>query len=30
VAPGYDHAVERDIKSYFDKYATIAFENYAV
>jgi formylmethanofuran dehydrogenase subunit A len=30
VAPGYDHAVERDIKNYFDKYATIAFENYPV
>jgi formylmethanofuran dehydrogenase subunit A len=30
VAPGYDVAVERDIKAYFDKYATIAFENYPV
>ncbi|HWZ59011.1 MAG TPA: formylmethanofuran dehydrogenase subunit A [Gemmatimonadaceae bacterium] len=30
VAPGYDVAVERDIKAYFDKYSTIAFENYAV
>jgi formylmethanofuran dehydrogenase subunit A len=30
VAPGYDAAVERDIKAYFDKYSTVAFENYAV
>jgi formylmethanofuran dehydrogenase subunit A len=30
VAPGYDRAVEKDIKSYFDRFSTIAFENYAV
>jgi formylmethanofuran dehydrogenase subunit A len=30
VAPAYDHAVERDIKSYFDQYSTISYENYSV
>jgi formylmethanofuran dehydrogenase subunit A len=30
VAPGYDPAVEKDIRSFFDKYYTIEFENYPV
>lgn len=29
-APGYDHAVESDIKKYFDQNVSIAFENYPV
>ncbi len=28
--PEYDRAVERDIKAYFDRYMTVAFENYPV
>jgi formylmethanofuran dehydrogenase subunit A len=28
VRPGYDTAVERDIKQYFDRYLSVAFENY--
>jgi formylmethanofuran dehydrogenase subunit A len=28
--PGYDPMIERDLKSYFDRYGTIAFEHYAV
>jgi formylmethanofuran dehydrogenase subunit A len=30
VRPGYDQAVEKSIKTYFDKYSTVAFENYPV
>jgi formylmethanofuran dehydrogenase subunit A len=30
VAPGYDTAVEKDIREYFRKYYTIEFENYPV
>jgi formylmethanofuran dehydrogenase subunit A len=30
VAPGYDAAVERDLRDYFRKYYTIEFENYPV
>jgi formylmethanofuran dehydrogenase subunit A len=30
VSPGYDAAVERDIRKYFRKYYTIEFENYPV
>jgi formylmethanofuran dehydrogenase subunit A len=28
VSPGYDTAVERDIKQYFDRYLSVSFENY--
>jgi formylmethanofuran dehydrogenase subunit A len=28
VTPGYDTAVERDIKRYFDRYGSVSFENY--
>ena len=28
VTPGYDTAVERDIKRYFDRYLSLSFENY--
>jgi len=30
VSPGYDRAVERDLKKYFDENVSIAFENYPV
>jgi formylmethanofuran dehydrogenase subunit A len=30
IAPGYDTAVEKDIREYFRKYYTIEFENYPV
>jgi len=30
VAPGYDRDIEKDIRSYFNKYYTIEFENYPV
>ena len=30
VRPGYDPAVERGLKTYFDRYATVSFENYPV
>ena len=30
VSPGYDPAVEKDIREFFDKYYTIEFENYPV
>jgi formylmethanofuran dehydrogenase subunit A len=30
VRPGYDTAVERDVKRFFDRYATVSFENYPV
>jgi len=30
VRPAYDAAAERDIKRYFDQYATVSFENYPV
>jgi formylmethanofuran dehydrogenase subunit A len=30
VRPGYDTAVERGVKEYFDRYATVSFENYPV
>jgi formylmethanofuran dehydrogenase subunit A len=30
VRPGYDVAVERDIKAYFDRYSSVSFENYPV
>jgi formylmethanofuran dehydrogenase subunit A len=30
VRPAYDVAVERDLKQFFDRYATISFQNYPV
>lgn len=30
VRPGYDRAVERDLKAFFDQYASVSFENYPV
>jgi formylmethanofuran dehydrogenase subunit A len=30
VRPGYDRAIERDLKQHFDRYATVAFDNYPV
>ena len=30
VKPEYDNAVERDLRRYFDQYATVAFDNYPV
>jgi formylmethanofuran dehydrogenase subunit A len=30
VAPGYDDAVLSDLRRYFDRYATVAFDNYPV
>jgi formylmethanofuran dehydrogenase subunit A len=30
VRPGFDKAVERGLKSYFDRYATVSFANYPV
>ncbi len=30
VRPGYDRLIERDVKDFFDRYLTVAFENYAV
>jgi len=30
VSPGYDPAVEKDIRNFFDQYYTIEFENYPV
>ena len=30
VRPGYDAAIERDLRRYFDRYAAISFDNYAV
>ena len=30
VRPGYDRAVERDLKAYFDQYASVSFDNYPV
>jgi formylmethanofuran dehydrogenase subunit A len=30
VRPAYDAAVERDLKRFFDRYATVSFENYPV
>src|SRR5688572_12436064 len=30
VRPGFDAAVERGLRTYFDKYATVSFENYPV
>ena len=30
VRPGYDRAVERDVKRFFDRYGTVSFENYPV
>jgi formylmethanofuran dehydrogenase subunit A len=30
VAPGYDDAVLPDLRRYFDRYATVAFDNYPV
>jgi formylmethanofuran dehydrogenase subunit A len=30
VRPAYDVAVERDIKAFFDRYATVSFDNFAV
>ncbi|MGH7702573.1 MAG: formylmethanofuran dehydrogenase subunit A [Gemmatimonadales bacterium] len=30
VRPGYDPAVERDLKAFFDRYASVSFENYPV
>jgi formylmethanofuran dehydrogenase subunit A len=30
VRPDYDAAIERDLRSYFDRYAAISFDNYAV
>jgi formylmethanofuran dehydrogenase subunit A len=30
VRPEYDSAIERDLKAYFDRHATVSFENYPV
>jgi formylmethanofuran dehydrogenase subunit A len=30
VRPAYDPAVERQLKAYFDRHATVSFENYPV
>ncbi len=30
VRPGYDAAVERDLRTFFDRYGTVSFDNYAV
>ena len=30
VRPSYDAAIERDLRTYFDRYAAIAFDNYAI
>jgi formylmethanofuran dehydrogenase subunit A len=30
VRPGYDRLVEADIKEFFNRYATVSFDNYAV
>jgi formylmethanofuran dehydrogenase subunit A len=30
VRPGFDDAVERGLRQYFDRYATVAFDNYPV
>jgi hypothetical protein len=30
VRPAYDAAVERGLKQFFDRYATVSFENYPV
>ena len=30
VRPGYDRAVERDLRAFFEQYATVSFDNYPV
>jgi formylmethanofuran dehydrogenase subunit A len=30
VAPGYDQTVLRDLRRHFDRYSTVAFDNYPV
>jgi formylmethanofuran dehydrogenase subunit A len=30
VTPAYDHGVERGVREHFDRYSTLAFDNYAV
>jgi hypothetical protein len=30
VRPAYDPAIERGLKAYFDRHATVSFENYPV
>jgi len=30
VRPGYDAAVERGVREFFDRYGTVSFDNYAV
>jgi formylmethanofuran dehydrogenase subunit A len=30
LAPGYDDAIERDLRKYFDAYSTVAFDHYPV
>jgi formylmethanofuran dehydrogenase subunit A len=30
VRPGFDRAVERGLRQYFERYATVSFDNYAV
>jgi formylmethanofuran dehydrogenase subunit A len=30
VRPGYDTTIERDLRKYFERYATVAFDNYPV
>jgi hypothetical protein len=30
VRPAYDAAVERDLRAFFDQYAAMSFDNYAV